>query len=198
MLRNHSLSITVTAPTLVGTLRWMAPELFQDDSRPSKVSDIYAFGMVAYEVGPHLVLWRIKPDEHSCRFLHTKCHSLVFSLFSYRGESSMENGPRGHQTERSLASRTRSGFSRGIVGTGIPSSGHISRTSFPPSRQLPAVGYHRPRRKFRISVSIIQPPSKVLRRGDQPTWSWLISLIIQPNPSLPLIPNTFTSKRGPG
>ena len=33
----------------------MAPELFEDGSRPSEASDIYALGMVTYEVGPHYV-----------------------------------------------------------------------------------------------------------------------------------------------
>ena len=189
--------MAITAQACVGTLRWMAPELFRDGSRSSEASDIYALGMVVYEVGPHRVLRGIKPNEHCCRFSHTKCHSLVFSLFSYRGGSSTENGPHGLQTERSLVSQMRSGCSRRIVGTGTPPSGHISRTSFPPSRQLPVVGYHRPRRKFRILASIVQSPSKDLRRVDQPTWSWLISLIVQPVPSPPpLIPDTFTSKCG--
>ena len=50
-LRDHSMSISVTAPAHGGTYRWMAPELFNDDSHPSKASDVYAFGMVTYEVG---------------------------------------------------------------------------------------------------------------------------------------------------
>ena len=52
-LRNYSMSISVTAPARGGTLRWMAPELFNDDSHPSKASDIYALSMVNYEVGLH-------------------------------------------------------------------------------------------------------------------------------------------------
>lgn len=50
VLRNRSMSISITAPTWGGTLQWMAPELFDDDSHPSKASDIYALGMVTYEV----------------------------------------------------------------------------------------------------------------------------------------------------
>ena len=126
------------------------------------------------------------------------CHSLGFSLFSYPGGSPMRNGLRGHQTEGSLASRTRSGCSWRTVGMGTPLSGHVLQTSCPPSRQLPVAGYHRPRKQFRILVSIAQSPSKGLQQGDQPTWSWLISLIVQPVPSLPsLIPNIFTSRCGP-
>lgn len=56
-LYSHPMSISMTAPAQVGTLRWMAPELFDDGSHPTKASDIYALGMVAYEVGLHYVLW---------------------------------------------------------------------------------------------------------------------------------------------
>ena len=80
VLRNHSLSMTITAPAGLGTLRWMAPELFEDDPRPSKASDIYALGMVTYEVGPHCVL-RSNSDDRPCRFSHTKHHSLRFPAF---------------------------------------------------------------------------------------------------------------------
>jgi len=53
VLRHHSISISVTAPAWGGTLQWMAPELFDEKSSPSKESDIYALSMVVYEVGPH-------------------------------------------------------------------------------------------------------------------------------------------------
>ena len=53
-------SNTTNPPTTksnsAGSVRWMAPELFDpdlaelDSSRPSRASDIYAFGMVVYEV----------------------------------------------------------------------------------------------------------------------------------------------------
>jgi serine/threonine protein kinase len=33
-----------------GTYQWMAPELFNENPRPSKASDVYALGMVIYEV----------------------------------------------------------------------------------------------------------------------------------------------------
>jgi serine/threonine protein kinase len=48
---------TVSEPTSKGTVRWMAPELLVPDEKsqktcsPTKKSDIYAFGMVIYEVG---------------------------------------------------------------------------------------------------------------------------------------------------
>ena len=147
MLRNHSLSMTITAPAGLGTLRWMAPELFDDGPRPSKASDIYALGMVTYEVGPHCVLWRINPDDRFCRSSHMKYHSLKLAPISYLDGSPSANDPCGHRTERSLACRTRSGSSRRTVGMVIRPSGRISRTSCPPLRLLPAVGSPRPRKR---------------------------------------------------
>ena len=44
-----------------GTIRWMSPELLYpamfgfDNSRPTKQSDCYAFGMVIYEVRRHSI-----------------------------------------------------------------------------------------------------------------------------------------------
>jgi len=55
-LRSHPMSISVTAQIWGGTYRWMAPELFNDGQRPSKASDIYALGMVIYEVRFHCML----------------------------------------------------------------------------------------------------------------------------------------------
>ena len=112
MLRNHSLSTTITAPTCVGTLLWMAPELFKDGPRPSKASDIYALGVVIFEVRPHSVLRGTNPDDFSCRFSHMKHHSHGFLPLLRLRESSTANDPRGHQTERSSASRTMSGLSQ--------------------------------------------------------------------------------------
>ena len=51
-----SISMALSTPSSGGTCRWMAPELLKSDDmggvpqKPSKESDIYAFGMVAYEV----------------------------------------------------------------------------------------------------------------------------------------------------
>ena len=50
VLRQPSVSISVTTPVWGGTPRWMAPELFDGKLSPSKESDIYALGMVTYEV----------------------------------------------------------------------------------------------------------------------------------------------------
>ena len=51
VLRHHSISISMTAPAWGGTIQWMAPELYDKKSSPSKESDMYALGMVVYEVG---------------------------------------------------------------------------------------------------------------------------------------------------
>jgi len=51
-----SISMALSTPSSGGTCRWMAPELLKSDEaggaspKPSKESDVYAFGMVAYEV----------------------------------------------------------------------------------------------------------------------------------------------------
>lgn len=50
LLRHPSISISVSVPAWGGTLLWMAPELLEGGSRPSRESDIYSFGMVVYEV----------------------------------------------------------------------------------------------------------------------------------------------------
>ena len=90
------MSMTITAPTGAGTLRWMAPELFEEGSHPSEASDIYALGMVAYEVGPHCVFRRINADDRSYRFLHMKYHSLKLGPISYLDGSPLANDPHGH------------------------------------------------------------------------------------------------------
>jgi len=49
--------MALSTPSTGGTCRWMAPELLKSDEadgapqKPSKESDVYSFGMVAYEVG---------------------------------------------------------------------------------------------------------------------------------------------------
>ena len=51
-----SISMALSTPSGGGTCRWMAPELLKSDDaggaspKPSKESDVYAFGMLAYEV----------------------------------------------------------------------------------------------------------------------------------------------------
>ena len=168
--------MTITAQTCAGTLRWMAPELFKDGSRPSKASDIYAFGMVAYEVRPHCILWKTNPDDRSCRFSHTRYRSHRSPPTLSLDGSSMVNGPHGRQTERSLVSRTRSGCSWRIVGMGTRPSGQMLQTSCPPLKRLPAIGSPLPRKRSRVLVSAVQSLFEDLRRGDRPIWSWLIAL----------------------
>ena len=51
LLCHPSISVSVGTPDIGGTPGWMAPELFDaENSCPSRESDIYAFGMVVYEV----------------------------------------------------------------------------------------------------------------------------------------------------
>ena len=147
MLHEHSRSMTVTPPTCAGTLRWMAPEFFRKGPRPSKASDVYALGMVAYQVRPHCILWGTDTNDRSCRFSLTRYRSHRSTAMSCLDGSSMENDPRGHQTERSLASRMRSGCSWRIVGMGTRPPGQTSQTSCPSSKWLPAVGFPRPRKR---------------------------------------------------
>ena len=79
LLRHPSISISVSEPVWGGTHRWMAPELFDGKSRPSRESDIYALGMVIYEVchmefpGGSVLM------DHSRRSSHTNPHSPTFS-----------------------------------------------------------------------------------------------------------------------
>jgi len=167
VLRNHSMSISVTAPARGGTLRWMAPELFNDGSHPSKSSDIYALGMVTYEVGLHCTLCRINLKELLCRFSHKSSRSLAFPLSLYPGWSSLANDPHSHRTGRFLASRKMSGYWRKSVGTGTRISGHISQISYPSLRRLPAIGPPLPPKKSRISASTVQSPPKNPRQGKQ-------------------------------
>jgi serine/threonine protein kinase len=54
---SDSLSVyNTTTAQIRGTIRWMAPELLSpedfgfDNCSPSRQSDVYAFGMVVYEV----------------------------------------------------------------------------------------------------------------------------------------------------
>ena len=121
------------------------------------------WGWLLLRSGPHSVLRRINPDYCSCRFLRRKYHSHMFLPIVRLYGPSTENDPRGHQTERSLASRTRFGCSWRIVGMGTQPSGRISQTSGPSSRRLPAVSSPRPRKRSRISGSFVQPPPEALR-----------------------------------
>jgi serine/threonine protein kinase len=43
-------NMTKTTVMSVGTMRWRAPELLQDDEPNTYASDVYAVAMVCYEV----------------------------------------------------------------------------------------------------------------------------------------------------
>jgi len=167
VLRHPSISISVTAPAWGGTPQWMAPELFDGESSPSRESDIYALGMVIYEVriafsGESV----LKPKDCTCRFSHTNDHSPVFTLILYPCWSSKTNDPRGHRTERFLGSRKMSGSWRKSAGTETRASGHTSQTFCRTLRQLLAVGSPRLPKRSRVSALTAQQP-KTLRRENQ-------------------------------
>ena len=71
LLCHPSISISVTPPAWGGTYRWMAPELFDGVSRPSKESDVYALGMVIYEVrriafpGDSVLIYHPRRSSHA-------------------------------------------------------------------------------------------------------------------------------------
>jgi len=128
VLRHPSISISVTAPAWGGTLQWMAPELFDGKSSPSKESDIYAFGMVIYEVRITFPCESVlKLKDCACRFLHTNDHSPASTLTLCLCWSYKISDPCDHQTERFLVSRKMSGSWRKSVGTETRASGHISQ-----------------------------------------------------------------------
>ncbi len=52
-VKSASKSHAMTKGSGVGTLLWMAPELFNLEVRFSNASDIYALGMVLYEMLSH-------------------------------------------------------------------------------------------------------------------------------------------------
>jgi serine/threonine protein kinase len=107
LLRHPMISISITAPVWGGTLQWMAPELFDGESRPSKATDIYALGIVTYEVCRIELVG--EPVLKGCfrRSSHTGDHSLAFFVSSSLGW--LEGGPRDHQTGAFLVSRMMCG-----------------------------------------------------------------------------------------
>ncbi|KIL64004.1 hypothetical protein M378DRAFT_163713 [Amanita muscaria Koide BX008] len=52
-----------TATQAGGTLRWMAPELFEDATTPTKESDIYAYAMTCYEILSGDIPFKSVPNE---------------------------------------------------------------------------------------------------------------------------------------
>ena len=85
MLRHPVISISITAPVWGGTFQWMAPELFDGESRPSKATDIYALGIVIYEVRRIAFFGEIVLKDRSRRSSHTNGHSPWFFYFFVPG-----------------------------------------------------------------------------------------------------------------
>ena len=96
LLRHPLISISVTLPTWEGTYRWMAPELLLDwKPHPSKEPDIYAPGMVIYEVCSTAFLSKSALIGRSHRSSQTNNRSRVFLPTPHPHGSSLENDLRG-------------------------------------------------------------------------------------------------------
>jgi serine/threonine protein kinase len=56
---------TTTAGTskVSGTIRWMAPELLKRGGKPSKESDVYALGMILWEMTTRKIPYEDAPDD---------------------------------------------------------------------------------------------------------------------------------------
>jgi serine/threonine protein kinase len=52
--------MTKTTVGSLGTMRWRAPELLQDEGPSTRASDVYSTGMVFYEVG-HTCTFTARP-----------------------------------------------------------------------------------------------------------------------------------------
>jgi serine/threonine protein kinase len=83
----------------------MAPELFDGKSSPSKATDIYALGMVIYEVCHTASSGEPILRDYSRRFSPISNHSPVVPAYLRW----LESVPRDHKTGRSLAFLRASG-----------------------------------------------------------------------------------------
>ena len=81
LLCHPSISISITVPIWGGTLHWMAPELFVSESRPSKATDIYALGIVIYEVCHATFSGESVLKNYSRRFSPINDHSPVVPAY---------------------------------------------------------------------------------------------------------------------
>jgi serine/threonine protein kinase len=83
----------------------MAPELFDGKSRPSTMTDIYALGLVIYEVCHVALSDESVPKDYSHRSSHINDHSVTISSYLRW----LGSAPRDHRAGISLASRRMSG-----------------------------------------------------------------------------------------
>ncbi len=83
-------SHATTMDSSVGTLLWMAPELFNLEVRFSNASDIYALGMVLYEIMTHKTPFEIE--------LQGRHPGIIIPLITKGDRPSMSNiGPRDYK-----------------------------------------------------------------------------------------------------
>ena len=83
----------------------MAPELFDGKSRPSAATDIYALGLVIYEVCHVALSGEAVPKNYSHRSSHINDHSVTISSYLRW----LGNVPRDRRAGISLASQRMSG-----------------------------------------------------------------------------------------
>jgi tRNA A-37 threonylcarbamoyl transferase component Bud32 len=50
-LKLSTSAVTLMGPSNGGTTRWMAPELFEEEAKTTKASDVYSYGIVLWELG---------------------------------------------------------------------------------------------------------------------------------------------------
>ena len=146
----------------------MAPELFDRRSPPSKESDIYALGMVIYEVCCIAFPSGSILTNHFHRSSHKSAHSLTYPTTPHLGWSSPESDPRDQRTGRFSACRRISGCWRKGAGTWSWASGPAFQTLWSSLRRRLVVGFHRLPKRSRISISAVQP-TKTLPRQNRPT-----------------------------
>jgi predicted Ser/Thr protein kinase len=58
------LGTTLTGPATGGTIRWMAPELFEPDAKTTTASDVYSYGTVLWELGSRQVPFLKKAPQN--------------------------------------------------------------------------------------------------------------------------------------
>jgi serine/threonine protein kinase len=68
---SQALATSFTSYTDRGTVRWMAPELFGEQVKINRSTDVYAFGMTIDQVHPFKV--SLSPDSiTTCRYIPTQ------------------------------------------------------------------------------------------------------------------------------
>jgi serine/threonine protein kinase len=114
-------------PRSFGSVRWMAPELFDIDHftpKPTKASDVYSFAMVSIEVVSHVFCVLCNWPWHS-RFSQDFCHFISMpTTMWWNLEYWEERGRWNQKTPLELDCLSRFGRLLRCVGTRMRSNGH--------------------------------------------------------------------------